>query len=307
MTAAVISTCRVGSIASMHRTNDTDEWSRIRWRSQLIRAHAALATLAIAALIFATATRTLAETVAFEVPYNTRTIKIEGQLRKPSGGDGPFPVVIGLHACDGPGNYSTSFWLATLAAQGYATYLPDSFGPRGYVDVCALTSLVTIAERAQDALVAAATLAARPDIRGDRIAILGVSHGGAAALRLSRDDASLAPLRQKLADAGGKIVGVVALYGSCAPDLKRPVVTPLLILIGSNDDWALPKPCQEFASEGSNSKLVQLHVYAGAMHSFDNASIFIRGMTNGHRIAFDAEATKDAQSRVTEFLRPLMQ
>ena len=290
----------------MHRY-DTGDLPRIRWRSQLLRAHIALASLAIAALILATATRALAETVAFEVPYNTRTIKIEGELRKPSGGDGPFPVVIGLHACDGPGNYSTNLWLATLAAQGYATYLPDSFGPRGYVDVCALTSWVTVAERAQDALVAAATLAARPDIRGDKIAILGVSHGGSGALRLSRDDASLAPLRQKLADAGGKIVGIVVLYGGCVPDVKRPVVTPLLILMGSNDDWAQPKPCQEFASEGSNSKLVQLHVYPGATHSFDNASIFTPRLINGHQQGFDAEATKDAQSRVIEFLHPLMQ
>jgi len=262
--------------------------------------------LAVVAFIFA-ATTAVAETVAFEVPYEGRTIKIEGEFKKPPGSNGPFPVVIGLHACDGRTNYSTNFWLATLASQGYATYLPDSFGPRGYVDVCALTSLVTTAERAQDALVAAATLAARPDIRADKIAILGVSHGASGALRISRDDPSLALLRQKLADAGGKIVAVVSVYGSCVPDVKRPVVTPLLILVGSNDDWTLPKPCQEFANEGANPKLVQLHVYPGAMHSFDNASIFTPRLVYGHRVAFDAEATDDARSRVIQFLRPLMQ
>jgi dienelactone hydrolase len=43
------------------------------------------------------------------------------------------------------------------------------------------------------------------------------------------------------------------------------------------------------------------------MHSFDNASIFTRAIVNGHRVAYDAEATDDARSRVTEFLRVLMQ
>jgi dienelactone hydrolase len=278
-----------------------------RWRSQVARARAPRAGLAITALILATATTVLAETVTFEVPYKGRTIKIEGELKKPPGREGPFPVVIGLHTCTGPGDYSTNFWMVTLAAQGYATYQPDSFGPRGYVEVCSLTSWVTAAERAQDALVAAATLAARPDIRGDKIAILGVSHGGGVAIRLSREVEARAPLNQKLADAGGKIVAAVSLYGGCTPDLKHPAILPLLILVGSADDWALPKPCEEFANEGSNPKLVQIHVYPGAMHSFDNASILTRQMFNGHRVAYDAEATNDARARVIEFLRPLMQ
>jgi dienelactone hydrolase len=281
--------------------------SRSHLRPFQNRVPSVLASLAIAAVIVAPASTAVAETVAFEVPYHGRTIKIEGEFRKPASGNGPFPVVIGLHACDGPTNASTNFWLATLAAQGYATYLPDSFGPRGYVDVCDFTSSVAIAERAQDALVAAATLAARPDVRADKIAILGVSHGGSGAARISREDASLTPLRQKLADAGGKIVAVVSMYGGCVPDPERPVVTPLLILIGSDDDWTPPKPCREFASEGSNPKLVQLHIYPGAVHSFDDASIITRRTVHGHRVAFDAEATNDARSRVIQFLQPLMQ
>ena len=264
-----------------------------------------LSALSIIAII-ATATSALAETVAFEVPYKGRMIKIEGQLRKPPGKDGPFPVVIGLHACDGPGNVSTNLWLTTLLAQGYATYLPESFEPRGYGDICANIMNVSVADRAQDALVAAATLAARPDIRADKIAILGVSHGASGAVRISREDPSTATLRQKLADAGGKIVAIVAFYGGCVPDPKRPVIVPLLILIGEKDDWATLKPCQEFATEGANPKLVQIRVYPNATHSFDNPT-FIPTTNNGRMMVFDGEATNDARSRLIEFLRPLMQ
>ena len=259
----------------------------------------------MAGLIFATATRALAETIAFEVPYKGHMIKVEGELRKPSG-SGPFPVVIGLHACNGRDNVSTVQWLTTLFDQGYATYLPDSFLPRGYFDICDNIMNVSVAERTEDALLAAAALAARPDIRADKIAIVGVSHGAMAALRISRQDPSLATLKQKVADAGGKIVALVAFYGGCVPDPKRPVITPLLILMGAKDDWAQAKPCEEFASEGSNPKLVQIKVYPHATHSFDNPT-FIPTNNNGRMMVYDGEATTDARARLIEFLRPLMQ
>jgi dienelactone hydrolase len=269
------------------------------------RRRAALAIFVLAILAFANCLSARAERVAFDVPYQGRTITIEGELTKPNG-PGRFPVVIGLHACDGPTNYSTNSWMAIAAAQGYATYLPNSFGPRGYVDVCSRTASVTTDERAQDALRAAMALAARPDIRGDRIAILGVSHGGGPAARLSRDDPSLLALHEQLAAAGGKIVAVVSVYGSCAPDVKRPVVVPLLILIGANDDWTLPKPCEDFAREGTNPALVQIHVYPGATHSFDNAALVTAQHSHGHWMVYDASATADARQRVVEFLGGLL-
>jgi dienelactone hydrolase len=274
-------------------------WPRRRHR------HSALAILGLVTFGFALSVPVRAEKVAFDVPYKGRTITIEGELREPNG-PGPFPVVIGLHACDGPTNYSTNFWMTTVAAQGYATYLPNSFGPRGYVDVCPHPGWVTADERAQDALLAASVLAARPDIRRDKIAILGVSHGGGPAVRISRDDSSLLEPRERLAAAGGKIVAIVSVYGSCVPDVKRPVVVPLLILIGANDDWTLPKPCEAFASEGTNPALVQIHVYPGATHSFDNASLVTARHANGHWMVYDASATADARQRVVEFLGGLM-
>lgn len=58
-------------------------------------------------------------------------------------------------------------------AQGYATLRLDSFTARGYHNVCADGAQVRPGERAQDVLAAAYLLAARPDVRPDRIAILG--------------------------------------------------------------------------------------------------------------------------------------
>ena len=58
-----------------------------------------------------------------------------------------------------------------MAAQGYATYLPNSFGPRGYVDVCPHTARVTPDEGVQVALLAAAALATRLQ-KTDRVIVM---------------------------------------------------------------------------------------------------------------------------------------
>jgi dienelactone hydrolase len=54
----------------------------------------------------------------------------------------------------------------------------DSFTARGYSNVCGDPGQVSPGERAQDVFAAAYLLAARPDVRTDRIAVLGLSHGG---------------------------------------------------------------------------------------------------------------------------------
>ena len=61
--------------------------------------------------------------------------------------------------------------MTTVAAQGYATYLPNSFGPRGYVDVCPHTARVTPDEGVQVALLAAAALATRLQ-KTDRVIVM---------------------------------------------------------------------------------------------------------------------------------------
>jgi len=68
-------------------------------------------------------------------------------------------------------------WVAFLQQQGYATFKFDSFTARGQSEVCA-SNAVTAGDRAGDVLVAPALLAGWPDVRPDRIAAIGFSHGG---------------------------------------------------------------------------------------------------------------------------------
>ena len=146
----------------------------------------------------------LFEEIAVPVDYQGRQIQLMGWFEKPAGA-GPFPVVIALHSCSGyyANMYSGALplWVPFLQGQGYATFKFDSFTARGYSEVCA-TNAVTPADRAADVLVAAALLAGRPDVRPERIAVIGWSHGGGTAVYVARDHIELRPLRAQLAARG---------------------------------------------------------------------------------------------------------
>jgi poly(3-hydroxybutyrate) depolymerase len=119
------------------------------------------------------------EPVSVPVQYKGQQIQLTGRFDKPAGA-APFPAVILLHGCTG---YSfhlphSSAWSAVLLGEGYATIILDSFTPRGG-ESC---GGVPASTRALDVVAAAYFLASRPDIRRDKIAVMGFSHGGGTAL-----------------------------------------------------------------------------------------------------------------------------
>jgi dienelactone hydrolase len=253
-----------------------------------------------------------AEDIAVPVEWQGKQIQLRGDFQKPAGA-GPFPVVIDLHGCSGYGTGASLLWAAFLRGQGYATLSLDSFAARGHSSVCA-SHAVTPADRAADVLAAAALLAGRPDVRPDRIAVIGFSNGGGTAVYVARDHMELRPLRAQLAARGGKLVASIGLYPGCGAYVRgvgfdaatpanpegSPVIVPLLALSGGLDDWTPAAPCVALANVPAN-RLMAVQVYPGAYHAFD-----IPGMPThyqlGHMEAYDAAATADARARVLAFL-----
>ena len=183
-----------------------------------------------------------AEEISVPVDYHGEQIQLAGRFEKPVA-QGPLPVVILLHNCAGvDGSPSLAVWAPLMWAQGYATLRLDSFTARGYHNVCADGGQVRPGERAQDVLAAAYLLAARPDVRPDRIAVLGLSHGGGTAVYVARDHEELRSWRERLATRRGKLVASVALYGGCGSNTGYPVIVPLLALLGARDDWTPAAP-----------------------------------------------------------------
>jgi dienelactone hydrolase len=218
----------------------------------------------------------------------------EAVLARPDG-TSPFPVVILLHGCSGisPGQ---QFWVDRLTGWGYAVLRLDSFSARGITDVCApnLQPFVTPVDRAGDVLSAALWLRTQPFIDGVRIGVLGESHGGGTAVAVTR------AVYEDLYP--GLLKAAVDYYGPCrTPNLHGKV--PLLALAGDADTWSFPmRTCEEFASQLRSDQPMQVVVYPGAVHSFDNPNLRRLIYKLGHPMAYDGRAAEDSFAKVKAFL-----
>jgi dienelactone hydrolase len=215
---------------------------------------------------------------------------IPAVLRLPAG-KGPFPAVIVLHGCGGPG-ISQLFWADRLNKWGYAALLPDSMSPRGAASVCApeFQPDVTPRDRVGDVGSAAAWLRTQPDIDPRRIAVLGQSHGGAAA--------ALAVQRQY---EGFGLRAAIDYYGACVDPATQGSV-PLLVLAGEADDWGHPAArCTVYASQAPPGSVVEVHTYPGVYHAFEVPAKEPRS-SSGHIMQYDRKAAEDSFVRVRAFL-----
>lgn len=204
------------------------------------------------------------------------------ELYRPAG-PGPFAAVVVQHGCNGVAR-STRRWAARLRDWGYVAAVVDSFGPRGLDNVCGRGGLVSAAERGRDAEAASALLAARPDVKPGRIAVIGFSHGGGAALAAGT--------------TSGVFAAAIAFYPWC-PAASAPLRTDTLILIGDADDWTPAPRCTAFVERAAGQP-VNLKVYPGALHAFDNGAP--ETIYFGHRIGGEPGATADAIARTRSFL-----
>jgi dienelactone hydrolase len=211
-------------------------------------------------------------------------------LLRPTG-DGPFPAVVLMHSCGGIRPYHLH-WAEQLQAQGYVALVVDSFGPRGIQTVCdnlALSSQMVQRERVDDAYGALAHLKSLPYVDGERVALMGWSHGAGVAL--------IAPLKNR---PEGAFMATVALYPYCYKEITKPVGRPTLILVGEWDDWTPADRCQAMVK--SYGGPVELKVFPATYHSFDDER-YVRGEVYlRHKLQYNQEAALDAERLVTRFL-----
>lgn len=260
----------------------TDPGSRRVRRDLLVSALLALSV----ALGGAACGQTLLPTDTARIP---EYVGANGKFGKPAG-SAPFPTVVIMHGCGGaPGHQE---WIGRLNEWGYATYYIDSFTPRNLKHVCAEQQFKGY-ERVDDAYAALAHLRMRPDVRADRIGLIGFSHGAAATAYAVRADsaakASMPPF-----------TAAVAYYGGCRNEKFR-LATDLLILFGEADDWGNVKACprmMERQDKATKDRLT-LVTYPGAYHDFDGPRPprdFL-----GHHLEYNEAAAKDAFARTKVF------
>ncbi len=187
-----------------------------------------------------------------------------------------LPAVVLLHGCGGMLNRRGQpaermrEYADLLNQQGWHALAVDSLTPRGEKELCTQrvgTRKITQIDRRRDALAALQWLATQPGVDGQRLALLGWSHGGSAVLaasNLRHADVAAAKVLPRLS---------VAFYPGCETDQRRGYrpATDTLMLVGLADDWTPAAPCQALAAPRSASAAREVRVvaYEGAYHGFD--------------------------------------
>ena len=230
-------------------------------------------------------------------PGGRTPLVLTGYLALPprSPGRGRAPAVVLMHGCAGT-SLASYRWAQQLRLWGYATLVVDSFQARHISEVCDEPDRLPATQRAGDALGALVYLQSLRDVDADRIALMGWSHGGSAALwSVDRDWA-----RAHRPEPWVRFRAAGAFYPSCRWSYAG-FMAPVLIVSGGADTWAPPRPCERMAERlERRGEPVRLVVYPGATHAFDAVRTTVHAF--GHVFRYSPAATREAILRVHDFL-----
>jgi dienelactone hydrolase len=198
-------------------------------------------------------------------------VTITGDLILPDEPSGPFPAAVLLHGSDGLSDHEYDY-SATLAEWGIASFVLDSFGPRGVETTVGNQDAVSPYSMLVDAYAALKLLSTHPKIDPSKIVLIGWSKGG-----LVSDWASRKRYRDRLVGDDVGFAAHVAFYPWCGEQDFRIELTgaPLLYLLGESDDWSGSQACVDYISRlnaaGYRGRAI---VYPNALHGFDYAGRF---------------------------------
>ena len=240
------------------------------------------------------------------------------------------PLVVAAHGCGGLFSANAqrrdqltarfAAWTEQLLADGYAVLWPDSFNARGRRSVCLVgrgEPTISPATRRLDLAGALAYAAAAPGVDRSRIALVGWSHGGSAALAAANGrDAQLAAF---LAAPGAPppFRAAVAFYPGCGVAQRQganwlPAI-PLALHVAELDDWTPPAACVQLGgSARARGAAMTVTVHAGAYHGFDapggKVTLWPEVTTGAHpdrgvHVGPDPAARAAATDAVRAFLR----
>ena len=203
--------------------------------------------------------------VAYRVQIPVNDLLLNAEYHPPAQMN--MPAVLLMHGCGGLFTKSgelgsrISRMGGLLQEMGYGVLYLDSFSSRGVRQVCtsrASAFEVTPAMRADDAQVAINWLRKQVRVDGNRIGVLGWSHGADAILEL-------------MGRKNRWIRAAVTYYPACRLQMSARsyrVSAPTLVLIGGRDEWTPSQDCKILAAK-TGQDLFHVVIYPDALHDFD--------------------------------------
>jgi dienelactone hydrolase len=195
-----------------------------------------------------------------------RPVTLAASLRLPPG-TAKVPAVVLMHGSGGLSGYVDD-WARFTTDQGVASLTLDCFTARG-IDVTfgnqgvlGRLAMIVDAYRAFD------VLASHPRVDAHRIALMGFSRGGQAALY-----AAVERFRAMHGPRSGEFAGYVSFYPACHiryRDDAHLVDRPVHVLHGTADDMNPIELCRDYVARVQRAGgRIQLHEFTDARHIFD--------------------------------------
>lgn len=193
--------------------------------------------------------------------------------------DRKLPAVIFVHGSSGPlGRHER--WLGLIHDLGIATIRADHLRARGQFSTIGDHTNLTGAAMTADVLRLLKAAAAHPRLDPARIGIMGSSKGGGVAIY-----GAWTPLRRRI--AGEQRFAVhIALYPPCIYWQRKDFSgAPILLMIGSEDNWTGVRHCVESTRELQEAGVgnIEVKLYSGAHHGFDSGTA-LRTISNGYSL-----------------------
>lgn len=196
-----------------------------------------------------------------------KPVMLAGQLYIAQG-PGKRPLVVLLHGSFGI-NAGSEVWAREFAEMGVSTLLIDSYSGRGLVSTLDDQSQLGFLNMVIDAYRAIGKLKDHPRVDASRIALMGFSRGGQAAL-----NASFERFHGLWNTSGADFAAYLPFYGDCKTafiDDTKVKPAPIRMHHGEIDDYVPAPPCVAYAERlKAAGGDVQITVYKDAYHVFDS-------------------------------------
>jgi dienelactone hydrolase len=201
---------------------------------------------------------------------NGKPVSVAGELRIAQG-TGKLPVVVLMHGSSGVGA-GMDPWVRHFNAMGISTFVIDGFSGRGLTAVGPNQAALGRLNFIVDIYRSLEILAKHPRVDPERIALMGFSRGGQAALY-----ASLDRFNKLWNKSGAQFAAYIPFYPDCSTSYATDTdvaAKPIRIFHGTPDDYNPVASCKAFVQRLQEAKRdVLLTEYADSQHGFDSGLV----------------------------------